>query len=73
MMSNLIKYNYNDAKNAGVNISPTKEILNLGFQDIKVNDMYLPDYIIYEVMNLVDNLPKYIENLTPGILRKDRM
>lgn len=70
MMSNLIKYNYNDAKNAGVNISPTKEILNLGFQEIRVNDMYLPEYIIYEVYNLVENLPKYIEEFTPRILKE---
>jgi len=69
-MSNLIKYNYNDAKNAGVNISPTKEILNLGFQEIRVNDMYLPEYIIYEVYNLVENLPKYIEEFTPRILKE---
>lgn len=70
-MSNLIKYNYNDAKTAGVNISPTKEILNLGFKEIRVNDMYLPDYIIYEVFNLVDNLPKYIEELNPKARLKE--
>lgn len=71
-MSNLIKYNYNEAKNAGVCISPTREIMKLGFQDIRVNDMYLPEYIIYEVLNIVDNLPKYIEEFTPRILKNER-
>jgi len=71
-MSNLIKYNYNEAKNAGVNISPTQEIIKLGFREIRLNDMYLPEYIIYEVLNIVDNLPKYIEEFTPRILKNER-
>ncbi len=64
-MSNLIRYNYSVAKNEGVMISPTKEIVDLGFRGIRVNDMLLPDYIIYEVSNLVDNLPSYIEFCNP--------
>lgn len=65
-MSNLIKYHYSAAKNEGVLISPTKEIVDLGFRGIRVNDMLLPDYIIYEVSNLVDNLPKYITFFNPS-------
>lgn len=66
-MSNLIRYNYNQAKEAGISISPTKEILELGFTGITINDMFLPDYIIYEVNNLIDSLPKYIEFFNPVI------
>lgn len=60
-MRNLIKYCYNKAKNCGVNISPTKELMNLGFEGIRINDMYLPEYIIYETRNVIDKLPDYIE------------
>ena len=65
-MNNMIKYNYNQAKAAGIDISPTEEIVNLGFKGIRINDLYLPEYIIYEVSNFIHDLPNYIESLLPA-------
>ena len=65
-MNNSIKYNYDQAKAAGIEISPTTEIVNLGFKGIRINDMALPDYIIYEVSNFIEALPHYIELLIPN-------
>ena len=61
LMKNLIKYYYEKAKHVGIEISPTKELIDLGFRGIRINDMCLPDFILYETSNVVDRLPNYIE------------
>lgn len=60
-MKNLIKYHYEKAKHIGIEVSPTKELMDLGFRGIRIHDMSLPEYIIYESSNQVERLPKYIE------------
>lgn len=64
-MKNLIKYHYELAKNIGIESSPTKELMDLGFKSIRINDLALPDYIIYESSNMIDSLPDHIEIYVP--------
>lgn len=65
-MRNLIKYYYDQAKKIGVQKSPTKELIDLGFRGILINEMHLPEFILYETKNKVDKLPFYIEYCRPG-------
>lgn len=66
-MKNLIKYHYAKAKSIGIKNSPTKELIDLGFQEILINDLYLPDFIMYETSNKLDKLPSYIEVIIPQV------
>jgi len=60
-MKNLIKYHYEQAKECGIEQSPTEELVELGFRGLRINYVMLPQYIIYEASNLIEELPGHIE------------
>jgi len=58
---NLIKYHYAKAKLFGIEVSPTMELIRLGFRGIRIADMRLPEFILYQASNIIEDLPLHIE------------
>jgi hypothetical protein len=59
----LVKYHYRSAHDAGVKELPGDQMIELGFQIKKLHSVDIADFIIFEVENVIEPLPDYVEKM----------